>query len=91
MKDQGHVRNAETAQLAQRLARQTDMTISDIVLEALRQQARRVRAGCDNALHRPAPRHSSTHRPGSLSRRGRSLYTDPEEDDWRQEHGRKDG
>jgi hypothetical protein len=37
MKDQVHIRNAEAAQLARALARQTGRTISDIVLEALRQ------------------------------------------------------
>lgn len=37
MKDQVHIRNAEAAQLARTLARQTGKTISDIVLEALRQ------------------------------------------------------
>jgi hypothetical protein len=37
MKDQVHIRNAEAAQLARSLARQTGRTISDVVLEALRQ------------------------------------------------------
>jgi hypothetical protein len=37
MKDQVHIRNAEAAQLARALARQTGRTISQIVLEALRQ------------------------------------------------------
>ncbi len=37
MKDQVHIRNAEAAQLARTLARQTGRTISDVVLEALRQ------------------------------------------------------
>jgi hypothetical protein len=37
VKDQVHIRNAEAAQLARALARQTGKTISEIVLEALRQ------------------------------------------------------
>jgi hypothetical protein len=37
VKDQVHIRNAEAAQLARVLARQTGKTISEIVLEALRQ------------------------------------------------------
>jgi hypothetical protein len=37
MKDQVHIRNAEAAQLARTLARQAGTTISDVVLEALRQ------------------------------------------------------
>ena len=37
MKDQVHIRNAEAAQLARALARQTGKTISAVVLEALRQ------------------------------------------------------
>ncbi|HEY1258901.1 MAG TPA: type II toxin-antitoxin system VapB family antitoxin [Stellaceae bacterium] len=37
MKDQVHIRNAEAAQLARALARQTGRTISEIVLDALRQ------------------------------------------------------
>jgi putative transcription factor len=37
MKDQVHIRNAEAAQLARALARQSGKTISDIVLDALRQ------------------------------------------------------
>ena len=37
MKDQVHIRNAEAAQLARMLARQTGKTMSEIVLEALRQ------------------------------------------------------
>ncbi len=37
MKDQVHIRNAEAAHLARTLARQTGKTISEIVLEALRQ------------------------------------------------------
>jgi hypothetical protein len=35
--DQVHIRNAEAAQLARALARQTGKTISEIVLDALRQ------------------------------------------------------
>ena len=37
MKDQLHIRNAEAARLARTLARQTGRTISEVVLEALRQ------------------------------------------------------
>jgi hypothetical protein len=37
MKDQVHIRNAEAAQLARSLARQTGKTINQIVLDALRQ------------------------------------------------------
>ena len=37
MKDQVHIRNAEAAHLARTFARQTGKTISDIVLDALRQ------------------------------------------------------
>lgn len=37
MKDQVHIRNVEAAQLARTLARQAGTTISDVVLEALRQ------------------------------------------------------
>jgi hypothetical protein len=46
MKDQVHIRNAEAAQLARTLARQTGKTISDVVLDALRpyRPARRERA-----------------------------------------------
>lgn len=37
MTDQVHIRNAEAANLARALARQTGKTISEVVLEALRQ------------------------------------------------------
>jgi len=37
MKDQVHIRNAEAAQLARALARQTGKTIHEVVLDALRQ------------------------------------------------------
>lgn len=37
MKDQVHIRNAEAAHLVRTLARQTGKTMSEIVLEALRQ------------------------------------------------------
>lgn len=37
MKDQVHIRNAEAAQLARTLARENGKTISDVVLDALRQ------------------------------------------------------
>lgn len=43
MKDQVHIRNAEAAHLARTLARQAGKTISEVVLEALRQY--RPRAG----------------------------------------------
>jgi hypothetical protein len=46
MKDQVHIRNPEAAHLARTLARQTGRTISEVVLEALRQ-------------YRPAPRASA--------------------------------
>jgi hypothetical protein len=37
MKDQLHIRNAEAAHLARALARQTGKTISEVVLDALRE------------------------------------------------------
>ena len=37
MKDQVHIRNAEAAQLARTLARQTGRTMNEVVLDALRQ------------------------------------------------------
>jgi hypothetical protein len=37
VKDQVHIRNAEAAHLARTLARQTGKTISEVVLDALRQ------------------------------------------------------
>jgi hypothetical protein len=37
VKDQVHIRNAEAAQLARALARQTGKTMTEVVLEALRQ------------------------------------------------------
>ena len=37
MRDQVHIRNAEAAQLARALTRQTGKTISAVVLDALRQ------------------------------------------------------
>jgi len=37
VRDQVHIRNAEASQLARALARQTGKTISEIVLDALRQ------------------------------------------------------
>jgi hypothetical protein len=37
VKDQVHIRNAEAAQLARALARQSGKTIEDVVLDALRQ------------------------------------------------------
>ena len=53
MKDQVHIRNAEAAHLARTLARQTGRTISDVVLDALRQY----RPG----QRRPAPRKRIEH------------------------------
>jgi len=47
MKDQVHIRNAEAAQLARALARQAGTSISEVILEALRQYRPRRR--------RPAP------------------------------------
>jgi hypothetical protein len=44
MKDQVHIRNAEAAQLARTLARETGKTISEVVLDALRQYRSRHRA-----------------------------------------------
>jgi hypothetical protein len=37
VKDQVHIRNSEAAELARTLARQTGKTISEVVLDALRQ------------------------------------------------------
>jgi hypothetical protein len=37
VKDQVHIRNAEAAQLARTLAQQTGRTLSEVVLDALRQ------------------------------------------------------
>jgi hypothetical protein len=48
MKDQVHIRNAEAANLARALARQTGRTISEVVLDALRQYR--------PSRHAPAPR-----------------------------------
>jgi hypothetical protein len=53
MKDQVHIRNAEAANLARALARQTGRTVSDVVLEALR----RYRPG----RRAPAPRRRVAH------------------------------
>jgi hypothetical protein len=51
MKDQVHIRNAEAAQLARTLARQTGRTISDVVLDALRQyRPNRQQTGRQNRL-----------------------------------------
>ena len=44
MKDQVHIRNAEAAHIARALARQTGRTISEVVLDALRQYRPRRRA-----------------------------------------------
>ena len=53
MKDQVHIRNAEAANLARTLARQTGRTISEVVLDALRQYRPSRRA--------PAPRRRVEH------------------------------
>jgi hypothetical protein len=53
MKDQVHIRNAEAANLARTLARQTGRTISEVVLDALRQYRPRRRA--------PVPRRRVEH------------------------------
>lgn len=62
MKDQVHIRNAEAAQLARALARQSGKTISEVVLDALRQYRpsrreaaprKRVEAFYDNATGLP--------------------------------------
>jgi hypothetical protein len=53
VKDQIHIRNAEAAQLARTLARQTGRTISEVVLEALRHYRPRWRA---SAPHKQAAR-----------------------------------
>jgi hypothetical protein len=53
MKDQVHIRNAEAAQLARTLARQTGKTISEVVLEALRDYRPRRR---EPAPHKRAAR-----------------------------------
>jgi hypothetical protein len=53
MKDQVHIRNAEAAKLARTLARQTVRTISEVVLDALRQYRPSRRA--------PAPRKRVDH------------------------------
>jgi hypothetical protein len=45
VKDQVHIRNSEAAELARTLARQTGKTISEVVLDALRQYRPRRRAG----------------------------------------------
>jgi hypothetical protein len=52
MKDQVHIRNAEAANLARALARQTGKTISEVVLDALRQY----RPG----RHAPGPRNRAS-------------------------------
>lgn len=53
MKDQVHIRNTEAAHLARALAQQTGKTISEVVLEALRQYRPGPRA--------PAPRRRIEH------------------------------
>jgi hypothetical protein len=50
VKDQVHIRNAEAAQLARALARQTGKTISGVVLEALRQYRPAGRAPVQRSL-----------------------------------------
>jgi hypothetical protein len=53
VKDQVHIRNAEAAQLARTLARQTGRTISEVVLDALRQYRPRPHAAAsgDRVAH----------------------------------------
>jgi hypothetical protein len=67
VRDQVHIRNAEAAQLARTLARQTGKTISEVVLDALRQ-------------YRPQPRPRDGNRVElwrQLLRRDRSGLTRP--------------
>jgi hypothetical protein len=52
MGDQVHIRNAEAAQLARALARQTGKTLSEVVLEALRQYRPGVRPGGSKRVER---------------------------------------
>jgi hypothetical protein len=52
MKDQLHIRNAQAAHLARALARQTGQTISEVVLDALRQY----RPGRRRSAHRSRAR-----------------------------------
>ena len=56
MTDQVHIRNAEAAQLARTLARQTGKTISEVVLDALRR-------------YRPEPRRPAAAKQVELWRR----------------------
>lgn len=70
MKDQVHIRNAEAAHLARALAQQSGKTISEVVLEALRQYRPGPRA--------PAPRQRIDHWRRLLSedRKGRAKSYD---------------
>jgi len=52
MRDQVHIRNAEAAQLARSLARQTGKTLSEVVLEALRQYRPAARSGGPERIER---------------------------------------
>jgi hypothetical protein len=52
MKDQVHIRNPEAAQLARALARQTGKTLSEVVLEALRQYRPGLRPGGRERIER---------------------------------------
>ena len=68
MKDQVHIRNAEAAQLARALARQTGKTITEVVLDALR----RYRAAQDQS-----PPSGRIERWRRLLRRDRARLTHP--------------
>ena len=70
MKDQVHIRNAEAAHLARALARQTGRTISDVVLDALRQYRPSRRA--------PAPRRRLAHWRRLLAEDGKRRAGTPE-------------
>jgi hypothetical protein len=68
VRDQVHIRNAEAAHLARALARQTGKTISEVVLDALRQ-------------YRPQPHSRDGNRVElwrQLLRRDRARLTRPE-------------
>jgi len=68
MKDQVHIRNAEAAHLARTFARQTGRTISDVVLEALRQYRPR---------RRPPVPHKRVERWRRLLREDRKRIAEP--------------
>jgi hypothetical protein len=69
VKDQVHIRNAEAAQLARLLARQTGKTISEVVLDALRHYRPRPQA---------AERGARVERWRRLLRRDHARLTRPE-------------